>query len=61
VLAISRGAARETHGLGWIVGLQAANIIALEPLNLVLAGLEQLLLRRPRVKQFLQAANGSLS
>jgi hypothetical protein len=53
-------AARETRGLGRIVGLQAANIIALEPLNLILAWLEQLLLRRPWVKQYLQAANANL-
>jgi len=57
VLAISRGAARETYGLGRIVGLQAANIIALEPLNLILALFEHLLLRRAKVKQFLQTAN----
>ena len=58
VVAISRGASGETSRLGRIVGLQAANVIAFDLLNLVLAGVEQWLLRRPPVKQYLHAANG---
>lgn len=59
VLAISRGASHDTRGLGATVGLQAINVIALDPFNLLLAGVERLLLRRSRVKQYLQAAGGS--
>ncbi len=56
IVAISRGASRDTLGLGRVVVLQAASIIAFDPINLMLAAIEQFLLCRPRVKQFLLAA-----
>ena len=54
VIAISRGAVGETIGLSRAAGLQAVNILSCDVFNLLFAAIECLLLRQPRVKQFLQ-------
>lgn len=62
VLAIARGAARDTHGLATAARLQAINVIACDPINLLFSGLEHFLLRRPHVQYYLsQAGEGAAS
>jgi hypothetical protein len=58
VRAIACGAARETLGLKSVAKLQAGNIIACDPFNLLLGAMEFNLLSRPRVQEHLLAANG---
>jgi hypothetical protein len=56
--AIARGAARETVGLRRTAALQLANIMALDPANVVFAAMEYSLIRTARVQEFLREANG---
>ena len=56
--AVSSGAARETLGLKGVASLQAANLIACDPINLLLGSMEFNLLSRPRVLEFLLQVNG---
>lgn len=58
VRAIAGGAARETLGLKTIAKLQSGNIIACDPINLLLGAMEFNLLSRPRVLEYLVQANG---
>lgn len=58
VATMSRGAARDTAGLLWIAGLQMANLMVCDPINMVAGGIERLLLGRPNVRQYLLLANG---
>ncbi|HZN35244.1 MAG TPA: hypothetical protein VFB80_15555, partial [Pirellulaceae bacterium] len=58
VRAMIFGAARETQGLAGVAKLQMLNIIACDPINLLLATLEQTLLRRPNVQEYLAQAGG---
>jgi WD40 repeat protein len=51
--AIAKGASRETRGLAGAANLQAINVIACDPINLLLAGIEHALLRRPQVRYYL--------
>jgi hypothetical protein len=55
--AIVKGAGRETLGLPGAANLQAINIVACDPINLLLAGIEHALLRRPQVQYYLAQAN----
>ncbi|MEX2173412.1 MAG: hypothetical protein WD872_03565 [Pirellulaceae bacterium] len=59
VVAMSRGAAREVRGAAQVPALQMLNLIACDPVNLILGILAQNLLRRGHVQQYLHlAANG---
>jgi hypothetical protein len=57
IVTISRGSPGDTLGLNTAVGLQATNIIGCDLVNFTVAAIEILLLRRPRVREFLQQAN----
>jgi hypothetical protein len=57
IVTISRAGSRDTLGLLGVVRLQAINIIACDFLNFAFAAIEFSLLRRPRVKQFLEQAD----
>jgi hypothetical protein len=59
--AIARGAARDTQALYPTAILQAINIIACDPVNLLLGAMEETLLRRPQVQAYLLKANGGYS
>jgi hypothetical protein len=52
-LALARGAARDTDGLTGAAAFQVANIVACDPVNFVLGIIEQRLLKRPHVAQYL--------
>jgi hypothetical protein len=58
VRAVASGAARETLGLRSVAKLQAANLIACDPINLLLGSMEFNFLNRPHVQQYLLQANG---
>jgi hypothetical protein len=58
VRSVSSGAARETLGLKNVAKLQAANLIACDPFNLLLGSMEFNLLSRPHVLDYLIRANG---
>jgi len=55
--AIARGAARDTANLRRTAGLQLANMIALDPANVVFAAMEFALLRTRSVREYLGAEN----
>src|SRR5262245_49485850 len=55
--AIARGAARDTVNLRGTAGLQLANMIALDPANVVFAVMEFALLRSRSVREYLGAEN----
>jgi len=57
VRAVSSGAARETLGLKSVASLQAANLIACDPINLLLGSMELHFLNRPHVQHYLLQAN----
>lgn len=62
VQALARGAARDPHNLSGVANLQAANILACDPINLLLSIVEHALLRREPVQQYLaQASSGGLN
>ena len=58
VLAVAKGAARETLGLKTVAKMQAASIIACDPINMLLGSMEFNLLNRPHVLDYLIRANG---
>lgn len=58
VRAVASGAARETLGLKNVAGLQTANLIACDPINLLLGSMELHILSRPHVQHHLLQANG---
>ena len=59
VAAIARGAAGDTMGLRRIAGMQMANLMMCDPVNLLAGWIEGgLLLARPHVRQYLLEANG---
>jgi hypothetical protein len=58
VLAVAKGAARETLGLKTVAKMQAASIIACDPINMLLGSMEFNLLNRPNVLEYLLRANG---
>ncbi|HEX5104113.1 MAG TPA: hypothetical protein VFV87_09900 [Pirellulaceae bacterium] len=58
VMAVARGAARDTQGLGHVATLQSICFVACDPINLILGAMELNLLRRPSVQEFLRHANG---
>jgi len=55
--AIARGAARDTVNLRQTAGLQLANMVALDPANVVFAAMEFALLRSRSVREYLGAEN----
>jgi hypothetical protein len=59
VQAVARGAARDTNNLAGTARLQAANILACDPINLVLSIVEHALLGRQRVRNYLAEWGGS--
>jgi hypothetical protein len=61
IAAISRGAARQTYGLGVIAAMQMLNLVACDPVNFLLGVLAYQLLRRPHVQQFLRHANHAIA
>jgi hypothetical protein len=58
VLAVAKGAARETLGLKMVAKMQAASILACDPINMLLGSMEFNLLNRPNVLEYLIRANG---
>jgi hypothetical protein len=58
VVAVARGAARETLGLKGVATLQSACILACDPFNLLFGAMEHNLLGRPRVMEYLVQVNG---
>ncbi len=55
--AIARGAARDSLYLKRTAALQLANMIALDPANIVFAAMELALLRSRSVREYLGAEN----
>jgi hypothetical protein len=53
--AIAHGAAGETRGLARTATLQVANIVALDPANVLFAAMEFALLRSARVRDYLES------
>lgn len=58
VAAIARGAAGDTVGLPRIAGMQMANLMMCDLINLLVGWIERLLLLRPHVRQYLLRTNG---
>jgi hypothetical protein len=58
VMAIVRGAARDTLGLRKLAKMQMGNILLCDAINVILGVIEWLLLRRPHVQQYLLEVNG---
>jgi len=59
IIAIARGAARDTLKLRRTMVLQLANIVAFDPVNVVFSAMEYPLFRSSRASDYLRAANCS--
>jgi hypothetical protein len=58
VLAVAKGAARDTLGLKMVAKCQGASLVACDPINMLLGAMEFNLLSRPHVLEYLLRANG---
>jgi hypothetical protein len=58
LIAISRGVAGDTQRLRRTAALQLANLVALDPANVVFAAMEYALLRTARVQEYLRLSRG---
>lgn len=60
LVAIARGAGRDTQKLHHTAAVQVLNLVALDPTNIVFAAMELALLRTTRVRNYLRAVNSQM-